>query len=242
LFAQILKEDRNRDRLDKFKRDVSRLKAPCFVSDSVVQEADSKIEEIGNFLSKSLKEIMLYHFEEERRKIGVGASAPITSSDVQILERMFIDIHEQEYARQFAAHYRALEIWILNFLENAIGNGKPIDPLGLVTELVSWALQYIASISDAFDRDIRVRAEFAKPIAAAADQSIINDLMDITIEPSDARHISAAAGQVPSTFEKVVFVTLDYHTIIRFQAEIVRVAGVVCTDPLYAAFHLQGLG
>lgn len=231
----------NTPRIDKFKRDIDFHGIPCYISDSVRQECETKVTDTINFLGTIIRESVKLTLEESRRIRRISIKSPITSDDIIALEKLFSTLHGAMRAIELPLFgpIQIVEEWAVAFLGEKLEQEVSIDIGQFLVELVKKLLALTSSIEDPYDELVTFERSFAKKINIVADASIIDLLRrGIGIHEPDATHIASAITHQANSNEKTVFVTLDFSSIICKQDEIKKL-NIVCCDPLYAIYHLM---
>jgi len=232
----------NTPRIDKFKKDVTFHSIACYISGSVRQECDMKIETTLNFIGTVIRDYVKVGLEESRRKRNIPINSPMTSEDIITLEGSFSDLHGAARTTQqvpLLSPIGIVEEWSVTFLGEKLEQGEAIDIAQFSLELVKKILSLSSSIEDPYDELVTFERKYAKNISVTVDNPIVSSLHRMDVHEPDATHIASAISHLTNTQEKTVFVTFDYSTIIRQQDEIKRLMSIVCCDPLYAIYHLS---
>jgi len=230
----------NTSRIEKVKKDVNTYTIPCYICDSVRLECDKKIENTLNFLGTIVRESVKFALEESRRIRRISVDSPITSEDIIALEKLFSSLYGAARATQLPllSPIRIIEEWVVAFLGEKLGQGSSTSISQFLVELIKKLLALTSSIQDPYDELVTFETSFARKITVIVDQPIVDSLHGMGIHEPDATHIASAVAHQTNNNEKTVFVTLDYDSIIAKQNEIKRVVNIVCSDPLYAIYHL----
>lgn len=239
LISEILQE--NTLRIEKFKNDSSNNGIPCFICNSVKLECDHKIESTLDFLGNVVRESIKLTLEEAQDNRGLPIDSPITSEDVIALERLFSALHGAARATQLPllSPIRVVEEWAVAFLGEKLAQGVTVSISQFLVELIKNLLALTSSIRNSYDELVNFERSFAKRVSVTVDQPIINSLRGVGIHEPDATHIASVVAHQTSSSQKAVFVTTDYSSIIAKRDEIKRVVNIVCSDPLYALYHLS---
>lgn len=239
VLSEILKE--NIGRIDKFKKDVSLHNIPCYICDSVEKECYEKIETTLNFLGMVIREGIRVHLQESRRIRGISTASSMTSEDVIALGEIFSMLHGVAKATDISlsSPIRIIEEWAVTFLGEKLEQGVQIGIPEFLTELLKKILTVTSSIQDPYDELVTFERSFAKKISVSVNASIIGSLKSVGIHEPDATHLASAFDYQNSNNEKTVFVTLDYRTILSKQDDVRKLLKIVCSNPLYALYHLK---
>jgi hypothetical protein len=240
ILSDILKE--NTPRIDKFKNDVDFHSITCYISGSVRQECNTKIETTLNFIGTVIRDSVKVGLEESRRNRDIPINSPITSEDILELEKLFSALHSAARITQqvpLLSPIGIVEEWSVAFLGEKLEQGEAIDISQFSLELVKKILSLSSSIEDPYDELVTFERKYAKNVDVTVDNPIVSSLRRMDVHEPDATHIASAISHLTNTQEKTVFVTFDYSTIIRQQDEIKRFLNIVCCDPLYAIYHLS---
>lgn len=231
----------NTARIDKFKHDVNVHVIPCYISNSVEEECDKKVEDTLNFLGTIVRDTVRIQLEESRGKRGISPESPITSEDVIALEELFLAFHYAARTTKTAlpSPIQTIEEWIITFLGEKLEQGVSIDISQFRRDLIKRLLALTSSIEDPYNELVTFERSYAKKINVTVDVPIVNSLHRIGVHEPDSTHIAGAINHSTNTQQKTVFVTLDYSSVISKQDKIKRLLNIVCCDPLYAIYHLS---
>lgn len=231
----------NAPRIEKLKNDVDRNSIPCYISESVRVESEMKINCTLNFLGDVVRDSVVYALEESRRLRRILSDLPMTREDVLALEELFSQLHNsvRTNSGSLVSPIRMIEEWAITFLGKKLEEGTVITISEFVAELVKNLLDLTSSIQDPFDELVTFEQRFARLINVSIDQPIIDSLTKIGVHEPDATHVASAVCHKLGCQENVVFVSVDYGSLISKQDEIRRTVGMICCDPLYAFHHLS---
>lgn len=237
VLAEILRE--STPRLEKFKKDVNFHKVPCYVTDSVRRECDSKIENTLNFLGNIIRESVAVSLETSRQKRKVPMESLMTPEDIVALEELFSSLYSVTKATlPLASPIRIVEEWAVSFLGERLEQGIEISVSQFLIELVKKLLSLTASIQDPYDELVTFEKSFAQRINIVVDSRIIDPLRSLGVHEPDATHIACAICHSMASRQKTVFVTLDYGSILSKKDDIKNALKQICCDPLYAIYYL----
>jgi hypothetical protein len=238
LLSEILKE--NNPRIAKLKNDAHSHSIPCYVSDSVEEETKKKVKETTDFLGNAIKDTLLLHLEDSRKKHGISVSDPMTNDDIKALEELFTGFQSAIRTTSTALPnpLSLIEEWVISYLSQKLDKGTSISIVDFARELVKSVLQSASSIQDSYDHIVTFEKDFVKKKSMPNDSRITSSLEKLGIHAPDSNHIASAIVNQGSKSEKTVFVTLDFSTILNKRDSIKTSHGIDCSDPLYALHHL----
>jgi len=237
ILSEILRE--HIARLEKFKKDVNFHNVPCFITDSIKQECDTKIENTVNFLGNITRESIAMALEDSRKNRRVPIESPMTSEDIIALEELFSLLHKATRATlQLTSPIQIVEEWAITFLGEILERGTEINISQFLVELVKKLLSLAGSIQDPYDELITFERSFVKKINIVVDASIVDSLRGLGIHEPDATHIACATSHSIRSGQRSVFVTFDYGSILSKKNDIKNALNQICCDPLYAIYHL----
>ncbi len=228
-------------RLDKFKRNISENNVSCFVTHSVFQECERKLEEIIDFFGTELRELLEKTVEEARKGKPKGTPIKLTKDDFLVFERGFSRV----YGRRIGVAHktRLVEEWVIDQLETTFSMKDIIDLHDFFLDLTTTLISEIQVIQDKYDVAIGSQslAEIVPETQAAPIGQKVQDLVQEGIPRSDAIHLSSAKEYERFSKIPVVFVSCDYSHIVSKKHKISRTIGLKCSGPLYAIYHLKNL-
>lgn len=239
LLSEILKE--NASRIVKLKNDASFYRIPCYISDSVKQECQEKVEKTTNFLGNTVREVVKMELEDSRNKRGIQLTSPMTSEDVIVLEELFSAFHYAARATKTALP-RPLEVveeWAITFLGEKLQKGAAIDVPSFMKELVKELLAVTSTVEDLYDDLVTFQKSFVTRLNVAVSPSTVSSILKLGLHDPDATHVACAVDHMTKTQQRTIFVTLDYDAIIRMKHALKKQHGIVCCDPLYAIHELM---
>lgn len=234
--AQVFEEFKAR--IQKFQRDVEKHSLKCFVSSSVVKESEDKLDEVINFVGKTLSELIVFFQARSLSTRVPFDKLELKRDDVLVFERFFMDKFRQITAAGrkdgFVRRLREVEVAVIQSFEEKIA-GKESIPLGvLMQEIVAEVIQ----VSDVLKSKYRHVMSNHECIDITPDSDLLKEARDLGLaSPGDADHVASAATYARREGIKVIFVSFDYKDIVSRSHEIERKLGVRCSDPLYAVYH-----
>ena len=107
-----------------------------------------------------------------------------------------------------------------------------------MTELVKRLLKLISSFEDSYDDLVKYQRGFIKIKNITPDSLLVSSVKNLGIHKPDCDHIAGAFTHQTNKREKVVFVTLDFSSILNKRYDIAKKFGLDCCGPLYAVYHL----
>lgn len=238
ILSDILKE--NVARIEKFKKNVISHSIPCYISYSVKQEIEKKIRDTSNFLGNIIRETIRYCLEEYRKKHNIGLEEPMSIGDIKALEDLFSSYHDAVRTTKVALPKPVdlIEEWVVSFLDEKLEKGTAISVNDFLKELVKKLLELTSYIDDLYDNLVTFQRGYFKVKNVTVDSCIVNELQTIGLHVQDCEHIASAIAYQTETKEKIIFVTLDYNSILYRRGEIRKKFNLDCCDPLYALYHL----
>lgn len=222
-------------RVNKFLNDRMNRPLTCYVSDSVVEESKDKL--LGTIIRTGifLKNLLEFYLESERQKEGRSPSNPLIRDDMKCLERAFVRIYATKSI--IIDVNRAVEEWIINYLDEKIALG-PVDLDDFFVDLIAELLDISAKLRTRFDDAVLIRETLAKKKTLARSRVIEDSLVQEGIHRTDAIHLASVADEaIRNQNLRIVFVTIDYRSILNKRAVIKSVCGLTCTDPLYTIYY-----
>jgi hypothetical protein len=229
----------NPSRMEKMKKDVHFHSISCYVSNSVETETRNKVQKTSDFLGSIVRDTIQYHLEENRRKRNIPLSNPMDSNDVNALEDLFSWYNEEIRKNNvLTSPVSLVEEWAISFLADKLDRRVSITIDTFVSELVKKLLQLTSDIENSYDNLITFEKSFARKIKIVPHSSTISAVEALGLHEPDCDHVAAALENQQTTKQKMVFVTLDFATVLDKRDELRKNLGIVCSDPLYAAHHL----
>ena len=232
------------------KKDLTKHHVECAVSNSVMNECNTKMNELGTFLRELLVSLISDQVTAKRKRDGRLEKDPIDSRDMLAIEDAFRQIYDGiGIASVMSGKYPMMksipdlgpiEAFIVESFNEASGSKKPPDPMQWYIQLTAWALKRVAEINLNLDRAIRIQHEFAAPCPAMPALDDITKIQNAGLSKDDAAHIASALGaQRSGLCRKAVFVTVDYKSILKHRSAVKNdpQVGLTCTMPLYAVHH-----
>ncbi len=229
--------NQNQTIMTKFTKDIPKYHLNCAVSSSVKSETVYKVNQLIQFLDKALIVTIKNTMAKQRKLDKRKDSEPIGIRDFLAVEAAFY--HFYLYGAGIA-DLKAIETFVVCYLENKLSSNPPITPQTAFIEMVAWVLKRISDIRTALDKAILLKQELAKEYTITPNQADVIMLEGFGLDKRDAEHIaSAKQAQRGGICSKAIFVTLDYTTIITYQTRIFNEPqlAIWCTDPLYCAYH-----
>lgn len=237
IFSEILGQ--NKTRMDKFRRDVSHFNVTCYVSETVALECREKIERTTDFLGNVLSNIVTTYLEGTPRQRDLTVVKP-SNRDLHVLKEAFLTINQNvRHLDLITDPFQAVEEWIVTELEREITKPSGICLQDVILLLTTEILRGINDLQSDFERIVDLEADYVRRSLLQPDQPMINLLVANGLHRADATHISVVVSHVRSRLGEAVFVTFDYVSIIMKWKAILKVAGVVCCDPIYGVSHLR---
>ena len=149
------------------------------VSDSVLNECNTKMNELGTFLRELLVSLISEQATRKRKQDGRQEKDPIDSGDILAIEEAFREIYEGVgIAREMSGNYPMMksipdlgpiEAFIVESFNEASGSKQPPDPMQWYVQISAWALKRVAEINVNLDKAIRMQHEFAAPLSVMPD-------------------------------------------------------------------------
>jgi len=238
ILSDILKE--NTPRIEKLKKDVNLHNIPCYISDSVKQEIYEKIKQTSDFLGKVIRETIKFHLEDFRKRNKIPLTDPMTSNDIKALEDLFSYYYNALKITKVGLQnpISLIEEWTISFLGEQLDKGVKINIKQFLRELIKKLLELTSYIEDLYDELITFQRKFVKVKNITLDSRIVLVVKSIGIHKKDCDHIASAVTYQIREREKVVFVTLDFSSILEKRHLIQKQLDLECCDPLYALHHL----
>lgn len=237
LLSEILKE--NTARVDKLKSDAAFYRVPCYMSNSVKQECSDKVQKTTNFLGTTVRDVIKIELENARNKNGIPLTSPMTSSDVLVLEELFLAFNYAARATKMAlpSPLADVEEWAITYLGEQLQKGAAIDVPTFMTELVKKLLKVTSLVINQYDELVTFQKGFASTLNLALNPATVNSMLQLGLHDPDATHIAYAADNKTKNNQRTVFVTLDYDSISKKHV-LKKLHGIACCDPLYAIHEL----
>ena len=141
----------------------------------------------------------------------------------------------------FSPPTSSVEEWMIIYISEKLEKGEKITLAELERELVVKVLKMAKTIQNSFDNLVTLGNGFFKKKVVPYDSrlpSIIYSLKSIGIHSPDCDHIAKAGVYQRSSGNTVVFVTLDFKTILNNRLRIKNTENILCCDPLYAFHYL----
>ena len=238
ILSEILKQ--NTPRIEQLKKDASFYNVPCFVSDSVVEEIDDKIQEASRFLGDVVRITIRGHLLEARKKRNIPFTAPMTSFDIKSLEELFSYYYDFLQKTKFGllSPVSLVEEWVIPFLGDMLNQGLAVTIDNFQTQLVKKLLELTSSIESLYEHLIIFERGFVKKQNISLNSRIVSSINNLGIHKPDCAHIASAIIHQGVTKQKTAFVTLDFSSILNKKKLMKRTLGITCCDPLYALHHL----
>ena len=238
LISEILNE--NNPRIEKFKNDVKTHSIPCYFSDSVEKETQAKVNTTTNFLGNAIKDTILIHLEESRRKRGISVSDPMNNDDIKALEQLFNGFHSavRTSGVSLPNPLSLIEEWVISYIARNLDKGVSFDISDLIRDLIKSVLKLSVDIQNSLDLLIKFERGFVQKKSVPFDTRISTSIQALGIHSSDADHIASAIANHCASSEKTIFVTIDFSTLLNKRDAIRTTHGIECCDPLYAFHHL----
>ncbi len=241
VLAHIVQQ--NRETLCKWNNDINKYLLVCSVSDSVVNECETKIRQLTDFLGQ-IGTLITQQISRQRSVDKRSPDEPINGTDLLAVERAFFEAHPvytamvKQFAKRPILNLKVVEALIVDFLDRAYRSKEPPTLGEALIQLNALVLKLKADINTKFDSAIRIRHELATPLDITPNPLDVAQLQFIGLRPNDATHVaSAKQAERNHHCSKAVFVTFDYATILRYQIDILQKISLWCSDPLYAAYH-----
>jgi len=221
-------------RIMKFFRDIENNKINCYITKTVKEESEVKIEETLNYFGNVLKEYseksLLYIFEQE----GLNEDSTITTRSILLLEKFFNTIYAQRNVLK--GPVRILEDMLIKFIEAKLQSNIDITIKLIIERLISELLKFSVSLRNKYD-DFFIRPYVIVP-DEDPDQRIIDDIRDKIrrFPKDDAKHLSIIYQYFLKINKNMIFVTRD-NGILKYRDELLEHFNIICSDPLYAIYH-----
>lgn len=237
--------DENKERMDKFKRDVKNYTISCYVSETVINECKKKVTKTVDFVGNLLSNIIAGYLE----KLGTPyqrdlAVTPISNDDLHIIRTAFLEIGSN--ARKFdlfSDPFQAVEEWIVEKYEGELDKAKKPTIYSLLTQLTAIILKEVNSLQSDFESLIELEASYIVQSIEIPDPLISAILVNNGIHQTDADNISVISSHQKNNHNKAIFLTFDYSTILRNWAKIqnsnVKLNNINCCDPIYGLSFLR---
>lgn len=241
VLSEILQE--NDPRIQKLKQDSELHGIFCYISNSVKEETNLKVEKTIDFLGNIVREAIKYSLEESRERRKVSLDSPINAEDVKALENLFWLLNRSVRASRVSLRNPTdlVEEWTVTFLGEKLNRGEQIDIPHFLVELTANILATTSSIQDPYDEIVELERGFLRIKETVPNEAIITALHSIGIHDPDDVHIASAFSYQTESREKSVFATLDYDSILSKRDQIRNQLhiDIECCDPLYALYHLS---
>lgn len=239
VLSDILKE--NVVRIEKFKKNIDSYNIPCYISQSVKQEIEKKIQDTSNFLGNTVRETVRYCLEDYRKQRNIKLEDPMTIEDIKALENLFFSYHNAVRTTKIALPkpIDLIEEWAISFLGEKLEGPIALTVEDFLKELVKKLLDLTSYIDDLYDNLVTFQRGFFKVKNVVVDARIVNALQALGLHKDDCEHIASAIAHQIEAKEKTVFVTLDYYSILYKRDDIKKKFNMDCCDPLYAIYHLS---
>jgi hypothetical protein len=168
----------NNPRIVKLKNDAYSHNIPCYISDSVEKETEKKVKETTDFLGNAIKDTLLLHLEDSRRKRRIPVSDPMTNDDIKALEELFLGFQSAMRTTSIALPnpLSLIEEWVISYLSEKLDKGIAISILDFVRELVKSVLQLTSSIQDSYDYLVTFEKDFIKKKSVPMDSRITSSI------------------------------------------------------------------
>ena len=239
LIPEILAQ--NNLRISKFKREVLNHHLECYFPDSVGSETERKIKDTIDFLGNAIKTCLISELENFRNYRHVPLADPITVEDIKALETLFYGYHGVAKAQGVLTDPVSLvEEWIILYVSQELEKGVNFTISELARELVRNVLTIAMNVQNSFDNLVTLQTSFVRRKATPMDSRlprIIAEIELLGVHAPDSDHIARACLHQILTGQKVIFVTLDFKTILNRRKAINIHQNVQCCDPLYAFHH-----
>lgn len=236
--AEILGE--SKEVLEKFKTDVQRRDINCYLSDSVVAECERKLDFTQKFFETVFQTVAEVHFNECREQRKMKQDDPLCKDDYLIFASLFTELRKA-MAPIFAGPLRTLEIKMVLALEDMFRKGEKLGFSVFLRGFITQAMIQAAHLKINKVRYITNEQGFFKKKKIAPDKATSEKLLASLhcskydhFHKDDSDNISSAWAYRQSTGENIVFVTLDFRTVLFYAEEIFKVINLWCVDPLYA--------
>lgn len=240
ILSDILKQSTSR--IEKLKQDAEFHRIQCYISNSVKDEINEKVQRTCDYLGRIVRDVIRTELVEDRTKKGVSLESQMTSDDVKVLERLFSSM--QDAARMtripLIPAISIVEEWAISYLGEKFDKGEAVNIHDFEVELTKKLLETSSSIQDPYDYIVEFERAYVKTKTLSPDPTVLSALQSVGMHKPDDLHVASAFRYQTDTGEKTVFVTLDYETILARRFVILNKLGIAieCCDPLYALHHL----
>jgi hypothetical protein len=236
--------------LGRLRKDVVAYNLECVVSNSVVEECQTKVQGLKDLLGQLLAEVIKDKIARQRGIDNRLLEDPVDHRDILAVERAFFELTPAYIRNNVPGRFgvspffdlKTVETLIVEFLDAEMLSGKKPSLTETLVGLTALILKLFADINVGFDSAIRIKHELARPIAMTPDQTEVSALIRTGLSLDDATHIASAMKvRKNGVCTNCLFVTVDSRTILVHQVSILNAFNIWCCDPLYAAHHAQGI-
>lgn len=232
----------NNERINKLKKDAACHNIPCYFSNSVKLETETKVTDTINFIGTTIRTNLVSQLENSRKQRRISFSAPLTNEDIKVLEDAFYSIHGAARSQGSLTNPVGLvEEWAISYLADKLNNGVVITIMELGTELIKGLLKFTVALQDSCEYLLTFEKGFVKKKSLPADRRfgiIKANLETEGIHVPDSDNLSCAILNQQLNSERTIFVTFDYRTILNNRAILKSNHDLECSDPLYAVYHI----
>jgi len=244
ILADIFGEKARAERINVLKKDAEHYKIPCYTSKSVKEEIKDKVDELCDFLGRSIKDVLLERLKESRTRRKVSSDDPISAEDIKELENIVSEYHKiklRKYPGKFLlpTPLAAIEEWIIRMIGEKMRNKERVSFTDFREIIIQEIIKTVVTFNDFYNYLLELEEGYIKTIEDEPNPSIMERLKKFGIHDPDSKHIASAIAHQRSKNEKTVYVTIDYRTILSEREKILSAFNLECSDPLYAIYHLM---
>ena len=242
IFSLLFDEFKNR--IDILKSILKKYKLKCYLTDSVNAEIKDAFHNIMDFLETNLKLLKNLIIEKKGISLRIPENAineVLEQKDAMLFEKSFISIYntikDEDIRERRIKMLREMEEQVMYLFD---GIFLEQDKININDFFVKYLKMLFETISQLENKLSEILSKFIENIInVIPSSSLIDDLHEIGIHTSDARHIASVAKYQANLDCKVIFVSFDYKHIVNKQDAIYRISKVQCTDPLYLKYYIE---
>jgi len=221
----------NSKRIKKFKNDCSSKAVPCFVSKSVVEESEDKINSTTSFIGNEIPT----KFNDYLMNKGLNSAIAISKININELEDFFFIHTGSRPAKKYVYDIvKDIELFIIITLEQSRVNEPNLSLAKFMVRIIGELLKYSRDVAIKYNELIKIKEAFAKKDDCAIDDPTYQRLLIDKLQDLDARHIATAFAHQQKTGDTCIFVTQDRNSLLEKKQVIYRESKIICCDPLYA--------
>lgn len=150
----------HKTKLAKLSADISALKLPCGVSDSVEKECDYKIRELTNYLGKVIMTEIGGRVSQQRTTNKQSLQAPVDKRDILAMELAF---HDMYAGKHNVLDLQTVEMFMENGLEALMKSSPPPNYYDAMKRLAALVIKYMTEVNTVYDALIAIKHTLATP-------------------------------------------------------------------------------